>query len=240
MKARIFFPVLVILLVQTMRANSQQNTLTDPPYLAHSSNFVMMLFNLEQDVVQTLLPPGVKAKINTAGTVTAGIEIYETDRIHGVSQYGIVFIFVEVADLESNNGTPGHWAIWGKVNQKNTLQSMLHYFNFPYSFDEIKVTKEDNTYTATVGTNQIKLKLRYNEKQPFAGEGVVNMCSASKDGKIIKTEVPWFSTGSAAELISFEVDPRGNTILEIIKKATPHFSLISTNQSFSYSRPVTR
>lgn len=224
--------------MQGITASSQKNELSDPPYMAHSSDFVMTLFNVEPGVVHSLLPEGVKAKINDAGMTTGGIEIYETDRIHGIANYGMAFIFVEVEDLESNNGTPGHWAIWGSVDQAAALENMQHYFNFPYKFGEIEVANEGNVYTATVGSGQLILKVKSDEKQPVGGEGIVNMCSLSKDGKILKTEVPWFSTGRAGELIDMEVNPQGNKILDIIKNCKPHFTIVSTDQTFSYSRPV--
>jgi hypothetical protein len=239
MKTRIFI-LGVALFLNSVCTRAQQSSLSGPPYLAHSSNFIMTLFNLRAEDVQPLLPSSVKAKIKDAGMVTAGLEIYETDRIHGIPQYSMVFLFVEVAGLESNNGTPGHWAIWGRINQKSTLQNMLHHFSFPYGFEEIKLTHESNVYTGTVGAGLIDLKIKFNEKQPFAGEGIVNMCSFSRDGKILITEVPWFSTGSTGELVRFDIDPQGDKVLEIVKNAKPYFSMISTNQTFSYSRPISK
>jgi hypothetical protein len=198
----------------------------------------MTLFNLKPEDVQPFLPAGIKAKVNDAGMVTGGLEMYETDRIQGTPNYGIVFIFVEVVGLESNNGTPGHWAIWGRVNQQVTLQNMQHYFNFPYELENISVEESAGIYRGRVGTGVISLKIRFNDKAPFGGEGIVNMCSISKDGKILKSEVPWFSEGSVGELMDFDIVAEGDKVLQIIKGIKPYFSMISTNQTFAYSRPV--
>jgi hypothetical protein len=229
--------ILTICSLLAITASAQNNAHSEPPYMAHSSNFVMTLFNLKPEDVQEFLPAGIKANVNDTGMVTGGLEIYETDRIQGTPNYGMVFIFVEVANLESNNGTPGHWAIWGRLNQESTLKNMQHYFNFPYQLDKIEVTQEESIYTGTVGNGLISLKIKYNEKAPFGGEGIVNMYSLSKDGKILKTEVPWFSTGCAGNLIALDIDPQGDSVLNLVKTCKPYFSIISTSQTFSYSRP---
>lgn len=238
---KIIYATLTILFF-SIRAVFAQHALQeegdDPPYLAHSSNFMMIMFNLKATDVQKLLPDGVEVNANDAGLVNAGLEMYETDRIWGVPQYGIVFMFVEVKGMESNNGTPGHWALWGKVNERTVLQKFTHHFSFPYQYSDVKITKEKNVFTGRVGSDLVNLQIKLNDAQPFKGEGIVNMCSFSADGKIVKSEVPWFSTGVIGELVKLEINAQGDNILEMVKNVIPHFVMVSTNQSFCYSRVV--
>lgn len=220
---------------------AQDKNLSEPPYLAHSANFMMVLFQLKANDVQVLLPEGVLPNANEAGMVTAGFEIYETDRVYGLPEYGMAFIFVEVKNLTSNNGTPGHWALWGTVDDHVTLQVMRDTFGFPYRFENVRVTESADIYTGRVGEEgkeSVIIRIKFNEAKPFSGEGIVNMCSMAKNGKTLKTEVPWFTTGTAGDIIDFEIKPKGDKVLELIKVAKPHFQIISSNQIFSYSRPV--
>ncbi len=240
-------PFLLVSILYLPNSSAQQvkeegKVLFPSPFIAHSSNFLMALFNLNKEEVQPLLPEGMRAKINESGQVTAGFEMYETDRISGIPNYLIAFIYVEVTGLNSKNGAPGHWAIWGNVTGKTVLNNFKDHFNFPYELEEqMSIVKVNNMFTGTVGSSgreKITLKVDYQHDKPFSGEGIVNMYGENNKGQVVKTEVPWLSSGSFGNLVSLEINPMGNKALELIKDAKPFVSIISTNQSFSYSIPI--
>lgn len=235
----LLFSALVSLEASYGQAAKPDMKLLTPPYIAHTSNFMMILFHLKAEEAQKLLPANVKVKSDDKGMVTGGMEIYTTDQIYGVPNYTIGFIYVEVNGLESNDGSPGHWAVWGAMNNDTSLQNFRHFYNYPYKLEnKIMIGKKGNESTATIGDSEgLKLKLRIKVGKPVSAGGIANNYSQSSDGRIIKTEIPWLANGNEADVISFEVSAGSNKVLETIKEAKPFFGLISNN-AFSYSRPI--
>lgn len=215
----------------------------NPPYIARTSNFMMILFHLKAGEAQKLLPANVKVKSDDKGLVTGGMEIYTTDQIYGVPKYTIAFIYVEISGEESNSGTSGNWPVWGMVNNDTSLQNFRHFFNYPYHHEKrMTIEKKGTEQVATVGDNGgegLTLKLRRKTDRPVAGEGLATIVSQSLNGRILKTEIPWLANGNEANIVSFEVRAGSNKVLETIRGAKPFYGQISTNV-FSYTRPITQ
>jgi hypothetical protein len=72
------------------KANSAMKMLS-PPYIARTSNFMALAFQLKADEAQKLLPADVKIKSDDSGMASGGMEIYTTDQIYGVPGYTIAF-----------------------------------------------------------------------------------------------------------------------------------------------------
>lgn len=219
----------------------QESTIVQPPYQAHSSNFMMALFHLKAIDVNKLLPAGVNVKQDEKGMVVATFEMYETDRIYGLENYKVAFIVVDIENYNSENGTTGHWAIWGSVDSKNAAINFNHHFGLPFEYESnMTVQKNDNIHLGSVGIvgkEKIKISIKKSIDKPFKGQGIVNMVGKTKKG-IAKSEVPWLSEGWTGELLDWNVDPQGNRVLELIKNEKPFWSMISVEQVFSYSKPI--
>ncbi len=213
-----------------------------PPWLMHSSNFLITLFHVKGEDAQKLLPVGVTAKVNKSGMVIAGLEMYATDRAYGVPNYATVIVFVEITGHDSSNGMPGHWALWGKVNNPTALASFRHNFGLPYEPEtNLSVDFADGVHVGLVGApseESIKIKITPQAEPPMNIEGCVNMVGKNSAGAIVQSEVPWFSAWQKGSLLSLDITPRGNPALELIKSAQPFFVMTSGNQMFSYSKAV--
>lgn len=213
-----------------------------PPWLLHSSNFLITLFNLKGEDVQKLLPPGITVKANDSGMVVAGLEMYVTDRVYGMPTYTTAFIFVEITGHDSPSGYPGHWIIWGKVDQPVALANFQHHFGLPYDAEpNLSVSMADGMHVGSVGApgaEVVKMKIAPLAEPGMNIEGSVNVVGKNATGVIVRTEIPWFSTWQKGTLVTYEITPRGNSALELIKSAQPFFVVTSINQIFSYSKPV--
>jgi len=216
-----------------------------PPYIARTSNFMAVMFHLNADEAQTLLPQNVKVKRDENGLATGGLEIYTTDQISGVPKYTIAFLTleVEVGGEGNNDGATGNWAVWGVMNNETTLSSFKDFYNYPYHFEE-KMTieqKEDGQVATVRGNNGegLMVNLRKKADQPISAEGVATIFSQSMDGKVLRTEIPWLANGNQANVISFEVNPGNSKVLKAIQNAKPFYGQISSNV-FSYTRPLTQ
>ncbi|HEX7026034.1 MAG TPA: hypothetical protein VF268_02245 [Gammaproteobacteria bacterium] len=210
-----------------------------PPWTAHSENFFMIVMSLHAGNVQKLLPKGVEALANEDGMVATIFEMYDTGRVSGMPDYKIAFVVVEIRNLNSRDGTPGHFAIWGKTDSPESLEVLQNHFGFPYSLAEnITVGKEQNAYTGSIGApgkEMMRVKIEPVPEQPFTGEGIVNMVGLNGERNIVKSEVPYLTSGYTGRIVSFEIQPQGDPVLELIKNATPAWSMVSDNQIFSYS-----
>jgi len=216
-----------------------------PPYIARTSNFMAVMFHLNADEAQTLLPQNVEVKRDENGLATGGLEIYTTDQVFGVPKYTIAFLTleVEVGGEGNNDGTTGNWAVWGVMNNETTLSSFKHFYNYPYHFEEkMTIEEKEDGQVATVGGNNGEgfiANLRKKTDQPISAEGMATIFSQSMDGTVLRTEIPWLANGNQANVISFEVNPGNSKVLKAIQKAKPIYGQISSNV-FSYTRPLTQ
>jgi hypothetical protein len=213
-----------------------------PPWTAHSNNFLMMIFNLPVNEVKKRLPEGVEALANEAGMVTTILEMYETSGVSGIPDYKTAFIVVDIKNQDSRNGTPGHFAVWGRVDEPQALDVFRSHFGFPYSHAEsISVGPDKNVYTGAVGTagkEILKVKIEPIQEQPFSNTGTVNMVGLKNRQIMVKSIVPYLTKGHTGKVVSFEVRPDGDSVLTSIKEAQPVWSMVSTEQIFSYSQAV--
>lgn len=214
--------------------------LVNPPYIARTSNFMAVAFQLKADEAQKLLPANVRVKSDGKGFVSGGMEIYTTDQIYGVSKYTIAFVYVEVIGNGIPNGMPGNWPIWGAVDNDKALQSFTHFYNYPYRQQKITIERKGDEQVATVGGNGgegFTLTLKIRPDKPVSGEGVATIYSQSSTGKTLLTEIPWLANGNQADVVSFEVAAGDNRALRAIQGVKPSYAQTSTN-AFSYSRPI--
>ncbi|MGD2033683.1 MAG: hypothetical protein PVF73_01405 [Bacteroidales bacterium] len=217
---RIFIAAVFILLSGTCQSHGRQtvsepDTIMAPPFLAHSSRFMMALFHLKAEKVNKLLPEGIVAIENKDGMVTATFEMYETDRIYGLPNYKVAFIVVDVSGHNSRDDTPGHFAVWGNTDSKAASEYFYSHFGLPFSYTEHMTLKTDGKkYTGTIGLQgeeKIRIGLEILPGQPFSGSGIVNMVGKTEDGIIAISEVLWLSNGYNGYLQTFDVDPQGRS-----------------------------
>jgi len=69
-----------------------QDEMVTPPFVAQTSNTMFVMFHLNADEAQELLPPNVKVNRNEDGLATGGLEIYNTDQVSGVENFTIAFL----------------------------------------------------------------------------------------------------------------------------------------------------
>ncbi len=221
------------------QANNRDMKMTNPPYIARTSNFMAIAFHVKAEDVESLVPANVKVKIDEKGQASLGMEIYSTDQVYGVPNYTLAFISVTVHSLDSNNGTDYYCPIWGAMNNDTALQSFKHYYNFPYQQQSVTISKWDEQ-VATVGASDgegITLKLQSKSNSPVSAEGVAPILSQSVDNRMQTTEIPWLANGNEASIISFEIRADSNKVLQVLKGAEPFYGQVSTNV-FSYTKPI--
>ncbi len=215
-----------------------------PPFQAHSHHFMIALFHFKAKQVNGFLPKGIIARENEEGWVTAAFEMYETDRIYGLPNYKVAFFVVDIVGYDSENGTPGHFAIWGNITPREASENFNYHFGFPFVYEEnIAFKIKGDIYEGTIGPpgkEKIKFELQKISDKPLSGSGIVNMVGKTTENKMVISEVPWLSEGNIGKLARFEIDPQGYPVLEILKDAKPFWAAISYDQIFSYSKPLTK
>lgn len=213
-----------------------------PPWVVQSEKFLMVAFNLKAADVRKLLPKGVEPLLNKEGMVGALLEMYETSRISGIPNYKTAFVVVDVQGHDSREGTPGHFALWGRVSPLESLEAFRDNFGFPYEYAEnFGFRIEQAAHTATVGPpgrEILKVMIAPVAEQPFEGQGIVNMLGMNADSGIVKSEVPYLTRGHSGKVLNFQVRPNGNPVLKLLKSATPLWAVVSKDQIFSYSHAV--
>lgn len=211
------------------------------PYIAHSDNFMMAVFQLPAEEVEGLLPDNLEVFVNEQGLVSVSLECYETDRIWGLPQYKTAFMVIDVEDHESKNGTPGHFALWGIVSPEEASQHLVQAFGFPFSYNpDIRFDNQDHQNSTVIdlaGGGQIRLTLAIDENSPFKSTGIVNMIGASKAKTLMISEVPWMSDGFSARIDDFKVEAGDNPYLKVLEGKNPIWAMVSNDQIFSYSVP---
>lgn len=213
-----------------------------PPWVVQSENFLLVAFNLKPEEVRRLLPKGVEPLVNKEGTVGAMLEMYETKRISGLPNYKIAFVVVDIQGHESRAGTPGHFAVWGRVSPLESLAAFQSHYGFPYQYGEhISFRMEQDAHVGVIGPagkETLKVKIAPIAEQAFEGEGSVNMVGMNADSGSVKTEVPYITSGHFGKVLEFEVRPGRDPVLKLLRKAAPAWALVSKDQVFSYSHAV--
>lgn len=209
----------------------------NPPYIARTSNFMAVLFHLNAEEAQKLLPASVKVKSDEQGMASGGLEIYSTDQVFGIPAYTIAFITLQVQNRESIDG---NWVIWGMVDNEPALNIFKNNFNFPYTLgNKMTIDTKEAMNLADIQNNKgegLKLILSEDNDNPVAAEGLATVLSKSENGKILHTEIPWVAKGNMAKIESFEIKAGENDILNVLKGAKPFYSQVSSN-AFSYTKP---
>ena len=215
--------------------------LLSPPFIARTSNFMVLAFHLDIEEAQKLLPDGVIAKQNELGLASGSLEVYTTDQAYGISNYSIAFFTIQVIAGESKLEKEGNWPVWGVVNNEASLSSFRHYFNFPYKqINKISFDYSDNVYSAELGVNDsegLRVSLKKDEDRAVKAEGIAVIMNKSKSEELIEIEIPWLAEGNQADILLFNVNSANNEALKILQNAKPFYAQISSNV-FSYSKPV--
>lgn len=213
-----------------------------PPWVVQSGNFLMLTFDLKVADVRKLLPKGVEPLVNEAGEVVAILEMYETERVSGIPQYKTAFIVVEVQGHDSREGTPGHFAVWGRVSPREALDAFRNHFGFPYQdAPDIDFSMEEKAHVANTGgpgREALRVKIAPIPEQPFEGEGSVNLVGMNADSGTVKSEVPYIMRGYNGKLLSFELRPGSDPVLKLLRNAVPLQAWVSNDRILSYSHAV--
>ncbi len=223
------------------QTNNQNMKMINPPYIARTSNFMAIYFNVEAKEVQKLLPESVKVKSDDKGLATAGMEMYTTDQVYGMPNFSIAFIYIEVNVSGNVNGTSAYYPIWGVVNNDTALQNFRHFFNFPYKVENKISIQKGTEQVITIGASNgegLTLKLQREENKPVSAEGIAPLLSISEKDGVLITEIPWLAYGNQASIVSFEVRAGSNKVLQMIQGIKPFYAQVSSNV-FSYTKPIT-
>ncbi|WP_176454312.1 hypothetical protein [Siphonobacter sp. BAB-5385] len=221
---------------QSLTAQSLQMNQTPPPYIAKTSNFMAIAFQVKAGDAQTLVPANLKVKSNEQGLVTGGMEIYTTDQTSGIPSYSIAFIYLEVMSQEQ----AGNWPIWGAVSDVKALEHFKHFYNFPYIHKKIKIETRGNQQMASIGEGEeegLMLSLQKQMDKAVASKGLARIYSYSTEGQMLLTEIPWLASGHQGKVLSLEIRAGKNKTLQLLEGVQPSYSQISTN-AFSYSKPL--
>ena len=225
----------------------------EPPYMAHSREFLLTLFQMEVDIARDFVPNEIKLDINESGMVNAGFEIYKLDRISGFPNlYSVAFVFVEVEGFDTPN-LPGHFIIWGVISDSIAAANLSFQYGYPFTvYEHIFLSSMGDKRYGIIGPNEkeiIKLVITSSEDK-FASSGIVKMVGF-KDSVNHYAEVPWINTGIGVKKVDLQVTSKYKAwnlgskdtdklakILEVLTECKPYWSMISENQTFTYTRPL--
>lgn len=228
----IFLPACALAVTKHAPAES----IYSPPWIVQSTSFAMVTFSLPAADVKKYLPAGISPLVKDKGLVPTTLEVYSTERIAGLPTYKIAFIVVDIADHPSRTGTPGHFAIWGRVDSKSSLDFFTREFGFPYKLaSQLDIQAGANTYKASIA-GELRLHIEPLRDKPLDGNGVVDMLSIRPGTGLVKTEVPFLTQGYFGNMVSLHIEAKGDPVLDLLKNAKPDWSLIAEQQIFSYSQ----
>ena len=208
------------------------------PWVVESSSFAMLGFSVDPKVVQPFLPEGFTPHINDKKQTSLIVEIYSTEKISGIAAYKTVFIVAEVADHPSRGGTPGHYAIWGRLDSQANVD-FFRSLGFPYQLAQtldIQPGKTHQTKVADTSGELLSIQLETSDA-PFVGQGVVDML-VLKNRQVLKSEVSFLTQANFAKVNEFQVLAKNDTVLNLLKDRIADWSLVSDEQIFSYSHLI--
>ena len=233
-----------------------QEDIIPPPWIMHSDTFLALGHKLSLKDAQSLLPSGVEALADENGMVTAMLEMYKTDKTYGVPNYTIVFLVLDVKGHDSSSKMPGHFVVWGNVGSQAPLDHFVSTFGFPYTLNEnVAVWESNGNYMAILEEAtkaeekkplaqeqkpllKVSLKPDLDKKQHYAGD--VNLLAFKGHGEkaqkqLVVSTVPYLTEGYASEVLEYTITSDKHPVLNILKKYTPVWAVVSTDQMFSYS-----
>jgi hypothetical protein len=221
-------------------AGPEANTIQSPPWLVYSRQFLMVVFHADAKAVQAVLPKGIQVQPNQDGKASLMLEIYNTERTNGIPIYQMAFIVADINDYPSRNGTPGHFALWGRVDSPDALRQFREVYGFPYDVAEsITVDMHEGKHRGVIefgDEGSIRAQIEPLVDQTFKQDGVVNMVGMLSPNSLTIGEVPYFTHGNVGKIIELEIkNPKGDPILTLLKGAQPVWSMVSVDQMFSYA-----
>lgn len=235
--------ILLLAVVFAFKLSAQKaQIVSELPFMGSTSNFIFVMFHVDAELAQSLLPEGIKVRVDDNGKAIANYEILEIERAYGQPLFYESFISVQLEGFESSNGQGSNWAVWGRVDNEHVLQCFQSELGFPYELQADIFTKKEGAKhwgrVGAPGNETIKLQLEANAEKPLRGEGLVNMCGQRPDGQIVYAPVTWMSDGAQAQVLEFKVEPRGNKALEMIQQGQIIWSMVSWGQYFTYTKPI--
>lgn len=209
------------------------------PWIVESTSFAMLSFSVDPKSVQSFLPKGFTPHLNDKKQTSLIVEIYSTEKIAGIPPYKVIFIVAEVADHPSSAGTPGHYAIWGRVDSPASVE-LFRDLGFPYNLAKTLDIQPGKTHKTKIADNSgelLSIQLEPSADAPFSGQGVVDML-VMKNREMLKSEVSFLTQANFAKVTSFNVTAKNDPVLNLLKGVVADWSLVSDKQIFSYSHLV--
>jgi hypothetical protein len=198
----------------------------------------MAMVSADAKAVQALLPDGVRVQVDEGGKARLAIEVYGTRETSGVPNYQTAFVVVDIHDHPSRDGTPGHLALWGRVDDPAALAHFDEVYGFPYSLTEwITLDVQEGRHRAVVALGKdsaLTLEIEPLADQPFSRQGAVNMLAWKGPGLVVG-EVAYLSRGHEGKVTRLEVKGSKDPILALLSTSTPVWSMVSTEQLFTYA-----
>lgn len=209
------------------------------PWIVESNSFAMLGFSVDPKSVQMFLPEGFRPHLNDKKQTSLIVEIYSTERIASIPAYKTIFIVAEVADHPSRGGTPGHYAIWGRIDSQTNMD-FFRDLGFPYQLAQtldIQPGKTHRTKIVDASGEMLSIELEASADAPFFGQGVVDML-VLKNRQMLKSEVSYLTQANFAKVNEFKILAKNDPVLNLLKDRVPDWSLVSDKQIFSYSHLV--
>lgn len=216
-----------------------QEIIVPPPFIAKTSRFMAMAFQLDAEEAQKLVPTDVIVKRNDNGQVNGSLEIYTTDQAYGIPNYSIAFFSVEVVISVGDIEKEGNWPVWGVMDNASALASFKKLFNFPYQYsNNITLDSDGQVQKAIIGNQDggFELTLERKADMPVKAEGLASILSKLENGNPIGIEIPWLAEGHQAQTLMFKITSGSNEALKILSNAKPYYAQVSSNV-FSYAKP---
>ncbi len=230
--------VAVIVLLHVNTFAQQNNQETGLPFMAHSHDFFMCMFDVPFQVLKAYLPEGIEAKVNENGSVRAGYEVYSVDQIVGFPAYTAAFFFVEIKGFDNDKGGAGHYPIWGAIKEKGAAKSFNELLGLPFVHSgniDLKIDGDNfSSHIKTEKGSSVSFTVQKSSTS-FQDQGKVNICSV-KGADVHVTEVPWFSNGSLGTNPQIHVEGAEVPVLKLFEHVKPDWSMISTDQTFTYTQ----
>lgn len=172
------------------------------PFLAMGGQVVEVGLSFDEAAVRAALPEGLEP----AEGFTGGIDIYHLDHGWGIAPYSAGYLWIDLADHPSPDGTPGRFMVQGFYSEKFRAIASLH--------QEVIVdgsgtlTDADGTISGSAGPNGaevLKLSVKVDPTKCFtAAEGMGDYIWKDGAGFTVM-HIPTVVDGCEALPISVEI-----------------------------------
>lgn len=202
-----------------------------PPYLIAGTNHIIVGVVWEEAAVRRALP----AWVTPVAGMTGAINIYQAERVYGLTPYQSAYFWVDIEGYDSPSGVKGRWMLQGIYGpDENTSAAFKEYIGLPVrnGTSRIEQTAEGKTAIGTInGRDFVTVAIKP------SNECEISAVSLNYLSPIGLTEIPATGTVCKAEALSATVHaPKGDPFAPF-QVAKVIWAVEFKDGAFSITRP---